>query len=93
MWEREILPGLTGRQPSKIKSECASEESFLGDALSERDRDRIRKKALSREALAIRLRHRYPLEKNGHGRKKGFWEPEKTNANTFERYQLFKLTG
>jgi len=33
----------------------------LGDALSERDRDRIRKKALSREALAIRLRHRYPL--------------------------------
>jgi hypothetical protein len=30
---------------SKIKPECASEDSFLGDALSERDRDRIRTEA------------------------------------------------
>jgi hypothetical protein len=33
----------------------------LGDALSERDRDRIRMKALSREPLAVRLRLSYPL--------------------------------
>ena len=38
---------LSRRQPSKIKPGCASEESFLGDALSKRDRDRIRMKALS----------------------------------------------
>jgi len=48
MSSREILLGLTGRKPSKIKPECASEESFLGDALSERDRDRTGMKALSR---------------------------------------------
>jgi len=47
MGEREILPGLISRQPSKIKPGCASEESFLGDALSERARDRIRMKAVS----------------------------------------------
>jgi hypothetical protein len=46
MWERDILPGLGGRLPSKIKPECDSEESFLGDALSERHRDRIGIKAL-----------------------------------------------
>ena len=33
----------------------------MGDALSERDRDRIRMKALSREPLAVRLRLSYPL--------------------------------
>jgi hypothetical protein len=40
MWEKEILPELIRRQPSKIKPEFGSEESFLGDALSEKDRDR-----------------------------------------------------
>jgi len=44
MWEREILPGLNGRKPSKIKPGWASEVSLLGDALSERDRDLIRMK-------------------------------------------------
>jgi 3-oxoacyl-[acyl-carrier-protein] synthase III len=34
-------------KPSKIKPERTWEESFLGDALSERDRDRIRMTALS----------------------------------------------
>jgi len=29
----------------------------------------------------------YPLEENGHGRKEGFFEPERGHANTFERYQ------
>jgi hypothetical protein len=52
MWERQILPGVTGRQPSKIKPECASEESFLGDALSERNRDRIRMLTLSLKPCA-----------------------------------------
>ena len=47
VWVRDILPGLTGRQPSKIKPEYAPEESSLGDALSERARDRIRLIALS----------------------------------------------
>jgi len=39
--------GTSGQEPSKIKPEYAPEESFLGDALSERDRDRIRMKAPS----------------------------------------------
>jgi len=65
MLERKIVPGLRRRQPSKIKPECASEGSFLGDALSERDRDRIPMKALSLEPLAMRLRLRYRLEENG----------------------------
>jgi len=39
--------GTSGQEPSKIKPGCASEESFLGDALEERTRDRIRMKALS----------------------------------------------
>jgi len=30
--------------------------------------------------------YRYPLEKNGHGRKEGFHEQESGHANTFERY-------
>jgi hypothetical protein len=53
MWEQKILPELTGRQPSKIKPECASEESFLGDALSERHRDRIDMKAVSLMPYAL----------------------------------------
>jgi hypothetical protein len=39
MSEGKILPRVTGRQPSKIKPGEAQEESVLGDALSERDRD------------------------------------------------------
>jgi transposase len=39
----------------------------LGDALSERDRDRVRIKALSREPLAMRLRLRYPLASGPEG--------------------------
>jgi len=39
--EREILPGLIGRKPSKIKTGQELEESFLGEALSERNRDRL----------------------------------------------------
>ena len=66
MWEREILPGLAGRQPSKIKPEGASEEFFLGDALEERDRDRTRMKALSLEPLVVRLRLTYPFSGNSH---------------------------
>ena len=53
MWERDILPGLRRRQPSKIKPECDSEESFLGDALSERYSDRIGIKALSLKPCAL----------------------------------------
>jgi hypothetical protein len=30
---------------------------------------------------------RYPLEKNGHGRKQGRFEQESVPANTFERYR------
>jgi hypothetical protein len=66
MLEREILPGLSRRQPSKIKPGCASEESFLGDALSKRDKDRVRMKALSLEPLAMRLRLKYRLSANSH---------------------------
>ena len=70
MWERDILPGLTGHQPPKIKPEWASEESFLGDALSERARDRIPMKALSLYPYALRLWSqavsRYRLEGNSH---------------------------
>ena len=55
MSEQEILPGLTGRQPSKIKPECASEESLLGDALSERDRDRIQMEAVGLWPFAFGL--------------------------------------
>jgi hypothetical protein len=29
---------------------------------------------------------RYPLEKNGHGRKQGRFKQERVHANTFERY-------
>jgi len=78
--------GTSGQEPSKIKPECASEESLLGDALSERDRDRIGLKALSREPLVMRLRLKYPLEKNGHGRKQGRYTQESVHANTFEQY-------
>jgi len=39
--------GTSGQEPSKIKPECAYEESFLGDALEETGRDRIEMKALS----------------------------------------------
>ena len=53
MWKRDILPGLTGRSPPKIKPECYSEGSFLGDALSERHRDRIRTEALSLMPCAL----------------------------------------
>ena len=31
--------------------------------------------------------YRYPLEKNGHGRKKGRFKQESVPANTFERYR------
>jgi len=47
-----MISGTSGQEPSKIKPECASEESFLGDALSERNRDRIRMKTLSLEPCA-----------------------------------------
>jgi hypothetical protein len=30
--------------------------------------------------------YRYPLEKNGHGRKQGRLKREKADPNTFERY-------
>jgi hypothetical protein len=30
--------------------------------------------------------YRYPLEKNGHGRKQGRCKQERVHANTFERY-------
>jgi hypothetical protein len=68
MSERDILPELSGRQPSKIKPECGCEEFFWGDALSERPRDRIRMKAPSLacpepfglELTAERLRRRAP---------------------------------
>jgi len=39
MSERKILPGLTGRQPSKIKPGDAPQKYFFGDALSERNTD------------------------------------------------------
>jgi hypothetical protein len=39
----------------------------LGDALSERDRDRIRMKALNREPSAMRLWFRYPLASGPEG--------------------------
>jgi hypothetical protein len=39
--------------PSKIKPEWDSEESFLGDVLSERSRDRIGMKALSLMPCAL----------------------------------------
>jgi hypothetical protein len=56
MSEPHILQGLSGRKPSKIKPEYAPEEFFLGDTLSERDRDRLRMKAMS-----LWLGLRYPL--------------------------------
>ena len=34
--------------------------------------------------------HRYPLEKNGHGRKPKLCKEERVHANTFERYQSFR---
>jgi hypothetical protein len=55
--EREILPGLLWCKPSKIKPERTWEESFLGDALSERDRDRIWTKAPSLTPCALRRLH------------------------------------
>ena len=50
-----MIIGTSGQEPSKIKPEYAPEESFLGDGLSERDRDRIQMKALSCEAYGLRL--------------------------------------
>jgi hypothetical protein len=47
--------GTSGQEPSKIKPECASEESFLGDALSERNRDRTGMKAVSLKLVPCRI--------------------------------------
>jgi hypothetical protein len=53
MSEQEILPGLARRTPSKVKLECASKKSFSGDALSERDWDRVPMNAVSLKPCAL----------------------------------------
>jgi len=38
-------------------------------------------------------RYRYPLEKNGHGRKQGRCKQERADANTFQRYPAIRKRG